>query len=348
LAPCGLAWRLSAADARIETVIGNGVAGHGDHQVANPYGLVIGPDAALYFCEIDNHQIRKLDLRTGKTTVVAGTGEPGNHGDGGPATAARLQEPYELRFSRRGDLYFVDMPSHVVRRIDARTGIIHTIAGTGEPGFSGDGGPATKARLRMPHSIAFDPEGRLIICDIGNHRVRRVDPATGIIQTWLGTGEKLPAPDDASIEGTPLHGPRAIDFGADGTAYLALREGNRVFAINPRQGRLRRIAGTGAKGYTGDGGPALEATLNGPKGIAVGPGGKLYLADTENHVVRRIHLDTGTIDTVAGSGEPGDGPDGDPLRARMNRPHGVFAAADGALYIGDSEAHRIRVVRLAR
>jgi sugar lactone lactonase YvrE len=345
LAPCGMARRMRADDARIETVIGNGAAGRAHHQVANPYGLVIGPDGALYFCEIDNHQIRRLDLRTGKTSVVAGTREPGSGGDGGAATQAALREPYELRFDRRGDLYFVDMPSHVVRRIDARRGTIHTVAGTGEPGFAGDGGPAIRAQLRNPHSIAFDPDGRLVICDIGNHRVRRVDLATGRIETWLGTGEKLSTPDDAPIDGAPFHGPRAIDFGADGSAYLALREGNSVFAIHPTQGRARRIAGTGEKGYSGDGGPALAATLNGPKGIAVSPGRKLYLADTENHVIRRIHLASGIIDTVAGSGKRGDGPDGDPLRAKMNRPHGVFAAADGALYIGDSEAHRIRVLR---
>lgn len=331
----------------ISTLVGSGTPGFDERSINNPYGLVLGPDGALYFCDIDNHVIRRFDLTTRKLTTIAGTGKRGSSGDNGPALQADLDEPYELRFDRSGNLFFVDMPNHVVRRVDRKSGRITTVAGTGQPGFSGDGGPATQAQLRQPHSISFDLQGRLLICDIGNHRVRRVDLSTGIINTWLGTGERKPTPDNSPIAGTPFHGPRAIEVDANGVLYLALREGNAVYRIEPDRNRVTRIAGNGTKGLTGDGGPALEAALNGPKGIALSPDGKLYLADTENHAIREIDLKTGLIRTVAGTGEAGDGPDGPALRARLHRPHGVFVGPDNRLYIADSEAHRIRALRVA-
>lgn len=329
----------------ISTLIGTGKPGYDDTSVNNPYGLVIGPDGALYFCDIDNHVIRRLDLKKKSVRTVAGSGQRGNSGEGGPATQAALGQPYEVRFDRAGNMFFVDMPNHVVRRVDARSGIITTVAGTGQAGFSGDGGPAVKAQLRQPHSIVFDREGRLLICDIGNHRVRRVDLKKGTIETWLGTGEREPTRDGGPIEGNPFNGPRAIDVDTNGILYLALREGNAVYKLDPKQNRVTHIAGNGQKGLTGDGGDARQAALNGPKGVALGRGGMLYLADTENHAIRRIDLKTGKITTIAGTGERGDGPDGDPLKCKMNRPHGVFAARDGSVYVGDSEAHRVRVIR---
>src|SRR5262249_28598297 len=142
--------------------------------------------------------------------------EKGYAGDGGPALAASLNEPYEVRFDPAGNMFFAEMQNHVIRRVDGRTKIISTVAGTGKPGFDGDGGPATKALLRQPHSIAFDFSGALLICDIGNRRIRRVDLKTGTIDTWAGTGEAKPTPDGAPIAGTPLNEPRAVTAGRDG------------------------------------------------------------------------------------------------------------------------------------
>lgn len=329
--------------ATVTTVIGTGNPGLSDTQVANPYGVVVGPDGALYFCDLGNQRIRRLDLTTGRTTTVAGNGERGYSGDGGAATDAALNMPHEIQFDRDGHLYIVERDSHVVRRVDAGTGLISTVAGTGEAGFSGDGGPATAAQLRQPHSIAFDPQGRLLICDIGNHRIRRVDPTTGIIETWAGTGAREPTPNGASLAGTPLNGPRAMALDPNGNLYLALREGNAIYRIDLAAQTIHHVAGTGEPGHTGDGGPAAQATLGGPKGLAYHDG-RLYIADTENHVIRMVNLESGVISTVLGNGQRGDGPDGDPLRCRLARPHGVFVDAEAGLYVGDSEAHRIRLL----
>jgi streptogramin lyase len=330
---------------KIETIAGNGQPGYAANQINNPYGLTTGPDGALYICEIDNHVIRRLDLKTGQLSTVAGNGRRGYSGDGGPATAASLNEPYEIRFDKQGHMFFVEMKNHIVRRVDAKTGIISTVAGTGKPGFGGDGGPATAALLQQPHSIQFDPAGDLLICDIQNQRIRIVETKTGVIRTWAGTGEKKPTPDGAPLAGTPLWGPRAIDFDAKGNAYLALREGNQVFRINRTTQRLEHLAGTGEKGYAPGPEPAKTAKLNGPKGVAWSRDGGVYLADTESHTIRRIDLKTGRIATVAGAGVAGDGPETSPLACRMKRPHGVYVDRKGIVYIGDSEAHRVRRLR---
>ena len=179
--------------------------------------------------------------------------------------------------------------------------------------------------------------------------MRRIEARTGLISTFAGTGENAATPDEGGMLTSPLAAPRSIEIAPDGTMYLILRAGNKVLSMNPSQGRLRRLAGTGELGYEGDGGPALVAKfgapgspLNGPKGIARG-GNVLYIADTENHVIRAVDLRTGTVSTVAGTGQRGDGPDGDPRACKMARPHGVFVQG-GRLYIGDSENHRIRVL----
>jgi len=337
-----------AQQKRVRTIAGTGTAGY-DPDVAdalrtpitNPYGTIIGPDGALYFCEFDTGYVRRLDLQGSRLTTIAGNGRKGYAGDGGPALAAALTAPHEIRFDAARNLFVVERDAHVVRRIDAATKNVSTLAGTGVAGFSGDGGPANQAQFRMPHSIAFDATGNLLVCDIGNSRVRAIDMTSNVITTFAGTGERRAAPDEGPLDGAPLNGPRSMDTDANGNIYLVLREGNAVFRIDARR-RLQRIAGTGATGYAGDGGPALQATFNGPKGIAFGDN-SLYIADTENHVIRRVDLRTNTIETVLGTGARGDGPDGDPLMCRLARPHGLFLAR-GTLYVSDSENHRIRAL----
>ena len=344
----------AAEQTSISTVAGTGQRGYsGDGgpasqaQVNNPYGVVIGPGGALYVCDTDNHVVRKVS-RDGTIATVAGNGKRGYSGDGQKATEASLNEPYEVRFDRRDNLFVVERMNHVVRFVDARTGLIRTVAGNGKAGFSGDEGPAVSASLHEPHSIQLDGKGNLYICDIRNHRIRRVNLKSGIITTFAGTGERAPTPDGAKISGTPLNGPRAIDFDKQGNLWLALREGNAVYKLDLKQGTLHHVAGSGAQGFTGNGGPAKVATLSGPKGLSVGPNGNIYLTDTESHSIRMINVHKQTLELIAGTGRRGDGPEGDPKLCEMSRPHGIFAARDGTIYIGDSEAHRVRVIRNKR
>lgn len=326
----------------VSTIIGNGSPGFSDQQVNNPYGVVVRNNG-LYFCDLDNQRIRRLDLKTRQTSTIAGNGQRAYGGDGGPALAGSLNMPHEIVFDRDGHMYIAERDNHIVRKVDAKSDVISTLAGTGVAGFSGDGGPAASAQLRSPHSIAIGPDGRLLICDIGNHRIRAVTLSTGAIDTIGGTGERLPTPDGAPLKGTPLNGPRTMVLDRDGTLYLALREGNAIYRINPGMGAVHHLAGTGEQGYAGDGGPARMAKLAGPKGLGLSER-NLYIADTENHVIRRVDLNSGVITTVLGTGTRGDGPEADPLQCKLSRPHGLYAGAS-ALYVTDSEAHRIRVVR---
>ena len=348
-----------------ENIAGTGQAGFdGDGgpareaQLNNPFGVVRGPDGCIWFCEYTGQRIRRI-RKDGILETVAGNGKTGFEGDGGSAMQASFNQPHEIRFDRKGDLYVVDMQNHVVRKIEMSTGVIRTVVGTGKPGYQGDGGPADRAMLRQPHSIQFGPDGSLFICDIGNHVIRRVNMDSGVIETFAGTGRAGPTPDAAPIVGTPLNGPRSIDFDSQGDMWLATREGNQVFRLRMKEGRYEHIAGTGKSGTSGEGGLAKTAELKGPKGIALDGVGNVWLADTESHKVRRIDAKTGVIETIAGTGQEGDGPvveDGpagegveirDAKRCRLARLHGIFVDADGSVLIGDSQAHRIRVLRLA-
>lgn len=341
----------SAADWKISTVAGTGEKGGGGDggpatkaQIDNPFGLTRGPDGALYFCEYTGQRIRKV-TPDGIIHTVAGNGKPGYSGDGGPALQASFHLPHELRFDAAGDLYVVDMTNHAVRKVDMKTGIISTIAGNGKPGYSGDGGPAAKAQFKQPHSIQFGPDGSLYVCDIGNHVIRRIDMKSGLISTFAGIGKPGPTPNDSPISGTALNGPRSLDFDKQGNLWLCTREGNQVFKFDLAAGRIHHIAGTGKKGLTGNGGPAKEATLSGPKGIAVDAEGNAWLADCESHTIRVVEAKTGLIQLIAGNGQKGNGGDGDPLKCEMARPHGVYVDADGSIFIGDSESHKVRVLR---
>lgn len=337
----------------IETVAGNGKSEDGGAagpalttSVGEPFGVEIGPDAALYLTEVRNHRVRRLDLKTGQLTTVAGCGRKGYSGDGGPATSAELNEPYEVRFDRSGNMYFVEMQNHLVRRVDAKTGQISTVAGTGEPGFGGDGGPATRASFRQPHSIVLDDHGGLYIADIGNHRIRKVDLQSGIVVTFAGNGERALPVEGQTARNHPLLGPRALYLRGE-TMWIALREGHSVWKLGLADGRLHHVAGTGKQGFSGDGGSAERATFNGPKGIAVDETGNIFVVDTENEVIRQIDPH-GTITTVAGRGPDARGSAGDggpATQAEFDRPHGICVDSLGVIYIGDTSNHRVRRVR---
>ncbi|MEX2216213.1 MAG: hypothetical protein WD768_19035 [Phycisphaeraceae bacterium] len=341
-----LATMVGAANALAGTI--DTVAGDGKPDtVGQPFGVEVGPDGALYICDVQNHRVHRLDRKTAKTTIVAGTGKKGYTGDGGLATQADLNEPYEIRFDKAGHMFFVEMQNHIVRRVDAKTGIITTIAGTGTKGFGGDGGPATKAQFTQPHSIAIDDQkNHLYIADIGNHRIRRVDLATGMIDTVAGNGEKKAPVDGGVATGKPMIGPRAL-FIKGRSMWIALREGHALWKMNLDTAKLTHLSGTGKAGYSGDGGDAKAAQYNGPKGVCVDVNNNIYIVDTENQTIRRIDGKTNIITTLAGVGPKGrgyGGDGGDATKAKMDRPHGICVDDQAIVYIGDTNNHRVRRV----
>lgn len=349
------AWSLPAEEfGEIVTVAGTGEkqlsanSGPADKvNIGQPFGVLIGPDGAMYVTEVENHRVLRVDLETKEVTTVAGNGTKGYSGDGGPATAAQLNEPYEVRFASNGDMYFVEMKNHLIRKVDAKTGIISTIAGNGKPGYAGDNGPAVGAQFNQPHSIALtDDDKYLFVADIMNHRIRVIDLKSDIVMSIAGNGEKKLPVDGETFLGQPILGPRALFYDGE-SLWVALREGNSVWRMERDGHRIHHVAGTGKSGFSGDGGSAKEATMNGPKGIAKAPNGNIYIVDTENQVIREIDPANDKIRTVAGIGPKGRGYSGDggpATEAMMDRPHGIGIGPDNALYIGDTNNHRVRKV----
>jgi DNA-binding beta-propeller fold protein YncE len=344
---CGL---LIAADGgTVATVAGTGKPGYaGDGGPATaamlhePAHCTLDGKGHLYIPEAVNHCVRVVDLRTGVITTAAGSGKKGYSGDGGKATAATMNEPYAVAVDDNGDLYIADRLNAVVRKVDGRTGIMSTVAGNGKKAFGGDGGPSTEAAVREPHDCCLDGQGGLLIADVADWRIRRLDLKTGILTTFAGTGRKRGKIDRSQIgDGGPaakavLVGARAVGVDGRGNTYVCEREGNAVRKIDA-DGRISSIAGTGAKGYTGDGGDARKATFNGPKAIRCDRAGNLYVVDTENHAVRRIDARTNVITTVAG---------GPKATTKLDRPHGCAIDDDGHLYIADTNHHRVIMVTI--
>jgi DNA-binding beta-propeller fold protein YncE len=320
------------AEWTVTVIAGTGQPGYsGDGSAAigatlnNPFDLAFSPDASLIFSDTYNHCIRRIDATTGIISTIGGTGESGFSGDADPAARARLNQPYGVVVDRTGRVFFADRLNRRVRVIDT-TGIITTLAGNGSDLFSGDGGPAAHAGLVEPNGLALDPEqARLFIADVAGHRVRVVDLASGTIETFAGTGEARHDGDGGSALEAGVFGARAVAFAPDGSLYVMERQGSCIRRI--RHGIIETVAGTGARGYTGDGGYARSAVFNAPKEMAVDPAGNIFVVDTENNAIRRIDASTWTVTTIA---------------SNLARPHGALVAPDGSVLVGDSEHHQIR------
>jgi DNA-binding beta-propeller fold protein YncE len=334
----------------ITTVAGSGEKGFaGDGGPATrallngPFDVAFDVAGKLYFSDTFNHRIRRVDAQSGIIATVAGSGQGGYGGDGGPATSAALNEPYGIVLDRRGNLYIADRLNRRVRRVDAASGIITTLAGTGEAGYGGDGGPAARAGLAEPNGLALDPEQkRLYITDVADHRVRVVDLATGSIATFAGTGKAEHSGDGGKATEAGTFGARAIKISSDGTVYILERQGSSLRAVDAATGIITTIAGTTGRGYSGDGGPAVAAVFDAPKEMALDPGGDILIVDTENHAIRRIDQASGVVNTIAGGRQGGHGDGGLATAAGLDRPHGAVVGPDGAIYIGDTNNHRIR------
>ncbi len=332
---------MAEAQWSMSTVAGTGAQGYaGDGGPAtqallnNPFDLAFDPAGNLCFSDTFNHCIRRIDARTGVITTIVGTGERGFSGDGGPATQAQMNEPYGIVIDRAGNIYVADRLNRRVRRIDA-SGTISTLAGDGSGKYSGDGGPSARAGLAEPNGLALDRDDRrLFIADVADHRVRVIDLDSGVITTFAGTGNGRHAGDGGSATTADIFGARAVALAPDGSLYVMERQGSSIRRVS--NGAIETVAGTGARGYAGDGHDARHAVFNAPKEMAVDSAGNIFVVDTENHALRMIDAQTWIVSTIAGNGEAG--PHG------LARPHGAVVGPDGAVYIGDSENHRVIVI----
>ena len=345
----------AAKAATIKTVAGDGGSHLGDGGPATEAGFC-GPndvaldasgnmyisDGGIYCSGPGGYTVRKVDTH-GTITTVAGTGKVGFSGDGGPATKAQLNVPIAVAVDQKGNLYITDESNHRIRKVD-KDGIITTFAGTGKGGYYGDGGLAAKARLTDPGGLAFDARGNLYVADYKS--VRKIDPS-GTITTVAGTGQAGFSGDGGPATEAKL---TATDVALDGKGnmYITDTENHRIRKVD-KDGIIYTVAGSGKKGYSGDGGPATKAALQDPVCLAVDSEGNVFFTDHHNNVVRKIDRN-GKITTVAGTG-----PDelastrekGPARKVMLNQPWGLYLGENtSVLYIADIFNHRIRALRL--
>ena len=330
---------------RVALVAGGGEGSNNipprEAKLRSPFGVDFDQAGNMYIIEMTGERLLKVDGQ-GLLTVIAGTGEKGSGGDGGPALRAQFNGVHNLAVARNGDIYLADTWNNRIRKIDSRTGIISAIAGTGSKGFSGDRGPAIQANFGGIYCVSLDTKGEnLYAADLDNRRIRVVSLTTGIVRTVAGNGQKGVPSDGALAVDAPLVDPRAVVATDAGEVYILERSGHALRFVDS-SGRIRTVAGNGKAGNSGDGGNARQVTLNGPKHLCFDNEGRVIIADTENHVIRRYDPKNETIERVAGSGQRGvDGLDGPPLAVELNQPHGVYIHKSGVLYIADSSNHRV-------
>ena len=336
----------------ITTVAGNGVGGFsGDGgpatraNVDEPIGVAVDTAGNIFFVDMANARIRRVDAATGIITTVAGHGVVGGYGDGGPALAAAMDFANGIAVDRAGNVYFGERNNHRVRQVDARTGVIRSVAGTGVSGFSGDGGPAAAAQLYWPYGVAVDNADNLLIADGGNHRIRRVDARTRVITTVAGNGAESYSGDGRPATLAAIAYPTGVASDRGGNLFIADYGNQRLRRVDAASGAITTIAGTGGGGFSGDGGPATAAKMANPFGVAVDSTGNVYFGDSLNNRVRRVDMATGVITTVVGNGAAayaGDG--GRALRASLTWPDGVAFDRQGNLLISDNGNNAIRRV----
>jgi DNA-binding beta-propeller fold protein YncE len=321
----------SSTEWAVSIVAGTGEPGYsGDGSSAlnarlnNPFDLAFAPDKSLVFSDTFNHCIRRIDTANGVISTICGTGAKGFSGDGGAATSAQLNQPYGVVVDRSGRVFFADRLNGRVRVVDP-TGVVSTLAGDGSGVYSGDGGLAAQAGLVEPNGLALSPDQtRLFVAEVAGHRVRVVDLASRTIATFAGTGEARHDGDGGKASEAAVFGARAVAFAPDGSLYVMERQGSCIRRI--RDGVIETVAGTGARGYSGDGGDARSAVFDAPKEMAVDPEGNIFVVDTENNAIRRIDARSWIVTTIASG---------------LARPHGAVVAPDRSVLVGDSEHHQV-------
>lgn len=341
-------WQVDLTTGATTTAAGTGTAGFdGDgpatsRMLNTPGGVAADGSGHLFIADTGNHRIRQVDLATGVMTTIAGTGTPGFNGDG-PATSQNLNNPFGVAVDGAGLLFIGDTLNYRIRQVDLGTGAMTTVAGTGTPGFNGDG-PATSRHLRTASGVAVDGSGLLFIADTFNHRVRQVDLATGTMTTVAGTGT---AGFDGDGTATLKRLSSPADVAVDGAEHLIISDSgtSRIRQVDLATGTMTTVAGTGTFGYNGDG-PATARHLNEPIGVAANAAGQVFIADSDNFRVALVDLPTATMTTVAGTRSPTFDGDGPATERRLNLPFGVAADAAGHLFVSDMQHARVRQIDL--
>ncbi len=301
--------------------------------------MALDSSGNLFIADTWNNRIRRVDAVTKNISTVAGTGTYGFGGDGGAATAAQLDTPQSVALDSSGNLFIADTWNNRIRKVDATTKNISTVAGNGTAGFGGDDGAATAAQLDSPQSVAVDSSGNLFIADTDNHRIRKVDAATGFISTVAGDGTFGFSGDGAAATAAQLNLPLGVAVDASGNLFIADTDNHRIRKVDAATGVISTVAGGGS----GDGGAATAAQLNLPLGVAVDASGNLFIAEYNNQRIRKIDTD-GNISTVAGNGTHGFSGDGvAAVWAQLDSPSGVAVDSSGNLFIADYN-NRIRKV----
>lgn len=307
--------------ATVELVAGGGSGEPGvsarDLRFIEPFGVAFDRAGNLFVIEYTGGRLIRID-KVGKTSFVAG-GEA-------------FHEPHAIVMNGEDQLFIADTHNNRVLRRDIATGATVTVAGNGEKGYSGDGGPATEAAFNGIFAIDLAPDGkRLYVADLTNKRIRRVDLASGIVTTVAGNGQEGVPADGAVAAESPLVDPRAVAADAAGNVYVLERRGNALRVVDPN-GRIRTLIKPGD----------ITPNLNGPKHLCMDRDGNVIIADAENHLVRRYDVKTGQTTTIAGTGVAGLHIDAaNPAKTQVNRPHGVYVHTDGVLYVTDSYNHRV-------
>jgi DNA-binding beta-propeller fold protein YncE len=309
-------------------------------QLKSPFGIDFTRQGVGYIIELAGQRVFKLE--NGLLHHVAGTGNEGRGGDGGPGVKAEFNGMHNLAIGPDGVVYLADTWNQRVRKYDPKTGTVTNFAGTGDKGFSGDRGPADKATFGGIYCVTLAPDQRrLLVADLDNRRIRSIDLPTGEVTTVAGNGQSGIPSDGAVAVTAPLVDPRAVTADSAGRIYILERSGHALRIVDP-DGKIRTVVGTGKRGHTGDGGPGRMALLNGPKHLCLDRDGSVIIADTENHTVRRYLPYEDRIVKVAGSGKKGTaGIGGPPEEVEMFQPHGVTIGPGGELFIVDSGNNRV-------
>ncbi|MDP8245384.1 MAG: S8 family serine peptidase [Candidatus Hinthialibacter antarcticus] len=330
----------------ISTVAGSGAAEYNGDGIpalqaglAKPSSVFVTDDGSIYIADTQNNRIRKV-LPNGTISTVAGNGQVGYDPDAASAIATPLNKP-EAVFVKDGFLYIADTFNNRIRKVSPN-GDIETVAGNGDIGFSGEGGLAAEAALNRPRDLFVDDDGSIYIADTLNNRIRKVLP-DGTIITVAGNGLQGVDVDGIPATESRLFQPAGVFVDADGVIYIADTRNHQVRKVDV-DGTIFLVAGSGQPQLSGDGGPAIEGRLRNPEGVAVDPFGNIYIADTGNHVIRRVNV-KGIISTVAGTGAEGFFGEGiEALNADLDSPNFVFVEQDGDLYIADAGNQRVRFV----